>query len=264
MAKSKLYFLFLLLTLSICIQSCSKDDDTSDAFTYTDVENSFKAIEIKPGVQDITLKVGENLFYNFRVIFPDVDLTQKWPLILTLHGFSGGNADAHTFTDCYIEPGLADLDVIIISPNGNIGDDNWETLNNQDQLRILTDLSSRFWPIDLNKIVVTGYSNGGNGSWYYAETQPAIFSAAIPLASGYHILNNDGSGRKIDIPMYVIHGAQDGLFPLDTVQHWVDQTILAGTDLTFVVADSLGHYTPCDYESYFRDAATWLEEEVWQ
>ena len=141
MANSKLYFLFLLLALSICIHSCSKNDDTPDAFTYADVEDNFKTIEIKPGTQDIILEVGENLFYNFRVIFPDVDLTQKWPMVLTLHGFSGGDANAHTFTDCYVEPGLADLDVIIISPNGNIGDDNWETLNNQDQLRILTDLT---------------------------------------------------------------------------------------------------------------------------
>ena len=31
----------------------------------------------------------------------------------------------------------------------------------------------------------------------------------------------------------------------------------------FVVADGLGHYTPCDYVPYLKDAAIWLKEIVW-
>jgi predicted peptidase len=251
-------FSFLLL---VTILSCSKDDGPAPR-TYADIENDFKAIEIKPGTQDLTLKITDNISYSFRVIFPDVDLTLDWPLVLTLHGYAAGSPDAHKQTACYVEPGLAALDVIILSPNGGI--DDWETLGNNDQLRILTDLSRRLWPVDVSKVVVTGYSNGGNGSWYYAETQPSIFSAAIPLASGYQIVNLNGVGRKVNIPMYVIHGSEDDLFPLDTVQNWVNKSILAGSDITFVIAQGLGHYTPCDYTSYFQDAAAWLENEVWQ
>ena len=259
--KHKL-FSGLSVFLFIFILSCSKDEaPDSTPRTAADVENDFKAIEVKPGTQDITLKITEEISYNFRVIFPDVDLSDKWPMMLTLHGYSAGDPDAHTYTDCYVEPGLADLDMIIISPNGGI--DNWQTTSNQNQLQILTELSSKFWPVDIEKIVVSGYSNGGNGSWYLAETQPAIFCAAIPLASGYGILNPDGSARKIDIPMYVIHGEDDDLFPLDTVQYWVEQTNLAGSNIEFVIADTLGHYTPCEYVPYFKDAAAWLENEVW-
>jgi len=250
-----------VLLLFLTLLSCSKDEGPAPR-TYADIENDFSAIEVKAGTQDLTLKITENITYSFRVIFPDVDLNQDWPLILTLHGYSAGDPDAHKNTACYVEPGLAGLDVIILSPNG--GEYNWETLDNQDQLRILTDLASRLWPVDASKIVVTGYSNGGNGSWYYAETQPLFFSAAIPLASGYSIVNPDGSARKINIPMYVIHGSEDELFPLDTVQNWVNQTILAGSDIEFVIADGLGHYTPCAYTSYFQDAAAWLVNEVWQ
>ena len=252
-----------MLPLAGClaISSCSKDDGPAPR-TYADIEQDFAAFDIVPGTQDLTLKITEDITYSFRVIFPDVDLNQDWPLVLTLHGYSGGSPDAHTFTECYVEPGLADLDVIILSPNG--GEDNWETLANNDQLRILTELATRYWPVDVAKIVVTGYSNGGNGSWYYAETQPAVFSAAIPLAAGYSLIRPDGSGRKINIPVYAIHGSDDDLFPLDTVQNWVNKSILAGSDITFVVAEGLGHYTPCDYVSYFQDAAAWLENEVWQ
>lgn len=252
----------ICLLIVICTMiSCSSNEDMSTR-TYTDIENDFKEIDIVPGVQDLSLKINDDITYDFRVIFPDVDLTQDWPMVLTLHGYAAGDPDAHRQTACYVEPGLADLDAIIVSPNGGI--DDWETFGNQDKLRILTDLSSRLWPVDFTKIAITGYSNGGNGSWYYAETQPAIFSAAIPLAAGYAIVNADGSARKIDIPMYAIHGSEDDLFPLDTVQNWVQKSIAVGSDIEFVVAQGLGHYTPCEYIPYMQDAAAWLENEIWQ
>ena len=250
----------LPLLLILGALGCSKDDSPPDR-TFADVEKDFQAIEIKPGTQDLELKITEDVTYSFRVIFPDVDLSQDWPLILTLHGYSAGHPDAHKQTACYVEPGLEDMDVIILSPNG--GAEDWETLQNDDQLRILIQLSTQYWPVDISKIVVSGYSNGGNGSWYYAETQPGIFSAAIPLAAGYSIVKPDGTGRKINIPMYVIHGSEDDLFPLDTVQRWANLSIQAGSDITFVVAEGLGHYTPCEYVDYFKDAAAWLENEVW-
>ncbi|MBK8556750.1 MAG: hypothetical protein IPL65_13705 [Lewinellaceae bacterium] len=64
--------------------------------------------------------------------------------------------------------------------------------------------------------------------------------------------------------MYVIHGENDELFPLAETQSWVDQTIAAGSDITFVVAPGLTHYAPCDYVPYIQDAVTWLKDVVWQ
>lgn len=252
-------FIFSLVCLVLISVSCSEDE--SSFITSADIENAFQAFEVKVGTQDLELEVAEGVTYSFRVIFPAVDLTQNWPLVLTLHGASGGDPNAHTYTDCYVEPGLEDLDAIILSPNG--GASNWQTLGNNDKLRILTDLATRFWPVDISKIAITGYSNGGNGSWYYAETQPTFFSAAIPIAAGYVILNANGSARKVDIPIYAIHGENDELFPLDTVQYWAEQTALVGTDIEFVVAEGLGHTEPCNYEEYFKGAAEWLKNEIW-
>lgn len=108
----------------------------------------------------------------------------------------------------------------------------------------LVTLALKYWDIDPTKVVVLGYSNGGNGSWFYAETLPMLFSAGIPMASSYSTIGTDGQPRKIDIPLYVIHGENDELFPLAETQAWVNQSIEAGSFIEFVVAPGLTHNKP--------------------
>ena len=63
--------------------------------------------------------------------------------------------------------------------------------------------------------------------------------------------------------MYVIHGELDQLFPLEGMRRVTDVAIEAGTKLSFVIANGLDHYNSCMYVPYLKDAAMWLENEVW-
>ena len=181
---------------------------------------------------------------------------------MTLHGASNGHPDAHKNTNCYVSPGMEGVNAIILSPNS--GPTNWGTRENEDKLRILMDLSMRFWPINLNKIAVMGYSSGGNGTWLFCESQSQIFSAGIAMASGYNVFTPQNTVRVIPSPMYVIHGEKDELFQVDTVKYWVEQTQMAGSNIKFVIAPGLSHLTPCEYVPYLKEAAKWLKEEIWQ
>ncbi|GLR15829.1 dienelactone hydrolase family protein [Portibacter lacus] len=252
---SSLLFVFLIF-----LSSCKKEDPLPKVTDAT-IRADFQAISLDPGVQDIELEVAENVFYSFRVIVPDVDLSQDWPLIMAFHGASGGSADAHKTTDCYIEPGFQDLDAFIIHPNA--GQDEWYEISNQNKVQTLLRLSTEYWPIDFDKIAATGYSNGGNMSWLMAEVAFEAFTASIPIASSYDMSVTDSTSRKVTIPMYVIHGENDELFPIADTKKWVDESIAAGSDITFVQADSLTHFMPCDYVPYVQDAAMWLKE-LWQ
>lgn len=116
-------------------------------------------------------------------------------------------------------------------------------------------LMKEYWPIDQDKIAVTGYSNGGNASWHFAKFQPSTVSAAIPMASSYDVHEVDGSVRVWEVPLYVIHGENDELFAIDSTSAWVEATAESGSDITFVIAPDLGHYTPCEYVPYLEQAA---------
>jgi len=253
-------FSFLIL-LNGC-SSSSNDGSEPVGRTYEDIKTDFSQINFVTGNNDIILQNLSGNTWDFRVIMPDVDFTNnKRPLVLTLHGCASCvTTDAHKSTACYVEDGYAILDPIILSPNSH--QMQWFEFANQDQVLALIDLVTTFLPVDINKIVVEGYSDGGNAAWFFAETQSGIFSASVASASYYNTTNN-GVGRQIPIPMYVIHGENDELFPIADVQGWVQASIASGSDITFVTATGLTHPEPCNYVSYMQGAANWLLNTVW-
>ncbi len=265
-----LKFVLICSLILFSFLSCNKsgifdEPDIGDAGprTYEDIQDDFSNIDFNTGNNDISLENLKNGTWNFRVIMPDVDFTNnKRPLIITLHGCAacGDSPNAHKFTECLAETGFESLNAIIISPNSNAI--LWPTIDNNEQVLALVDLASTYLPVDTNKVVIHGYSDGGNGSWFFAETQSGIFSASIPMASQYNTTNN-GVGRKIPIPVYVIHGEDDALFPVENVENWVNASIDSGSDITMVIAPGLTHNEPCEYASYLQDAADWLVNHVW-
>ena len=203
------------------------------------------------------------VYWNFRVFVPsDASPANKRPLVMDLHGGSGNSSpNAHKGSSCYIKDGLAELNAFIISPNSGAGE--WYDIENQEQVMILLFLALENWNVDLNKTLVTGFSNGGNGSWLFAQFYSDFFSAAIPIASSYDPERQDGSIPKINTPLYVIHSDSDEVFPLSQTQGFVDKAVDAGSEVVFVVAEGLSHFNPCDYVTYIHDAATWLLNNIW-
>jgi predicted peptidase len=254
------YLLFLVVLIS-CL-SCSGDgepDLSSDSSrTVEDVREDFSKIVFSVGINDITLESNtDGVFWNFRVIVPEgANASNKVPLIMSLHGgVLNSNSESHKQSICWVEPGFEELGAYIIYPNSDQAV--WYGSHNSIQVEALVDLATSNFHINKNKVVVAGYSDGGNGSWYFAEAYPHIFSAAIAIASSY-----DPRGR-ITIPLYVIHGSADTLFPIERTESYVNESIAAGSDIQFIIADGLTHAQQCDYVTYLQDVVTWLETEVW-
>ena len=197
MKKSAFFYLSIFTLIVLSISNCKKDDDTPDlppVRTIEDVQTDFSALDISAGVHDETFEFLNGRTWNFRTVAPQVSGTQTYPLIIHLHGSAqSGAADAHKSTDCYVEPGFDNQDVFIISPNS--AGELWNSFRSQEMVVNLVLLARDLWPIDADKIVVTGYSDGGNGSWFFGETQPSLFSAAIPMATSYSTISTDGSVR---------------------------------------------------------------------
>lgn len=256
--------LVLLLTITT-ILSCSKNESapTPDPRTVEDIITDFQNLVVQPGINDFALEtLVKDTYWNFRVVAPaDATIDNLRPLVIDLHGASGGSPSAHKNTECYVETGLQTLNAFVISPNA--GFDEWYDSSNQQQILALVDLAKSNWFIDPNKVIITGYSNGGNGSWFYADYYPELFSAAIPMASSYDPERTSGEVPEITIPLYVIHGEDDELFPVEVTEGFVNKSRDAGSSIEFVVATGLGHLDVCDYASYLAEAATWVQTEVW-
>ena len=264
----------LLFTVFFLSISCGGSDDGPDPDpipdpvpeprTSQDVIDDFNALTINVGTNDLQLEsIVEGVFWNFRIIVPEgASSSNPRPLVVRLHGAAqSGSATAHQSTECLVEPAFEGKDVFILSPNSN--GVLWYEQAKIVQILALRDLVVTNLNVDPTKVVMTGYSDGGNGSWFYSQFYPDLISAAIPMATSYNTKRSNGDLIKIDVPLYVIHGSEDDLFPLDITQGFVDESIGAGSDITFVVADGLVHNDPCAYVDELKKAVVWLETEVW-
>lgn len=260
----------LIFACILLIVACSGDTPNDATFvqlpprTVADVTADFISLDIQPGVNDFSLEsLDRGIFWNFRVIAPsEASESNRRPLVLALHGASGGSATAHQNTSCYVEPGLAALDAFIISPNA--GAYQWYEGFNQNQVVALMDLARTYWFVDTSKVLVTGYSNGGNASWFFIDFFPQYFTASIAMASSYDPERADGSVPMYSIPLYVIHSNSDELFPVAQTESFVNKAVNAGSTVEFIVVDGLSHYNPCDYVTALQEAVTWVVTNVWE
>ena len=74
---------------------------------------------------------------------------------------------------------------------------------------LLDDLCDRY-PVDTNRLLVTGISLGGYGTWDLVSRYPGLFAAAIPVC-GAGDPNKAAAAAKT--PLWIFHGEHDGNVP---------------------------------------------------
>ena len=215
-------------------------------------EISFSKISSKPGIRNVTFTNDSGKRSKLRVKFPEKS-SKKIGLVIALH-WAGGGDTYKEFNDCLVLPSLENSNTIIVSPEGE--DQLWYSRNNIDKILAIVANSQKYWNVDPQKIAIMGYSNGGNGSWFFAENYPELFSAAIPMASSYPI------HKKIDVPLYVIHGAKDELFAVSKTKQWVTKTKTEGSNVTLIINKELSHFQGCAYGNDLKNAGEWLQK-IW-
>jgi predicted peptidase len=172
-----------------------------------------------------------------------------------LHGAKGANGTQKTLK-CLINPGLEDVSPLIIAPASEKGE--WWTNEDAGYVLGVIEAAKRDWPVRADRVVVTGYSNGGIGAWAYARLYPDTFSAAIPMAS------NDTIIGETTVPVFAIHGDLDEMFPVEPIQASIERLKKAGQDVTLSVRHRAKHMDPCKYEDELELAATWLTDKAWK
>jgi pimeloyl-ACP methyl ester carboxylesterase len=105
----------------------------------------------------------------------DYDPENEYALILSLHG---AGVEALRLVDCHAQKDWA----FVVAPTNRrrFGFD-WQDWGRLDALEVLN-LVKNAYPIDSNRMYLTGHSMGGHGTWHIALTHPDLFAAAAPLA----------------------------------------------------------------------------------
>jgi len=102
---------------------------------------------------------------------------------------------------------------------------------------LLDDLSARL-RVDEARVYVTGLSMGGFGTWALAAEYPDRFAAIAPICGRGE---PDTVERIKHLPVWVFHGADDEVVPLEASQSMVDALEACGGNVKFTVYPDTGH-----------------------
>jgi predicted peptidase len=214
--------------------------------------SEIKNFNLNKGDFEKSLVMSNNEFWNIHFSIPEIKEGTKVPLIIALHWAGGGDTYLE-YANCLALPAMKFLNAIIVSPSGDY--DHWVDAKNEQRLIAMIKLMKKHWPINAEQIIITGYSNGGIGSWYFARKYPKLFAAAIPMAAYY-------SSNKVNIPMYAIHGEKDELFNLQEAQSFIKKSEAKGSLIDLTILEGKSHYEACSYLESLNSALKKVEIQV--
>lgn len=164
----------------------------------------------------------------------------KWPVMVFLHG-SGERGDDLNLVKVHGPPKLVesrpDFPFILISPQCP-KDHSWFGEVQPHLLAQLLDGVLARFATDHQRVVVTGLSMGGFGSWMMTARYPNRFAAAVPICGGG---NPDDAPQLKSVPFWVFHGGKDTGVPLKLSEEMVAAVTSAGGSAKLTVYPEAGH-----------------------
>jgi predicted peptidase len=232
-------------------------------------------------IQRHTLTLPDGGGLRYAIAIPDgYDGSREVPLVLALH-FGWGEAlppnYGAVFLEILVEPALRELGAIIVAPNCPAR--SWVDDHSEAAVLALLDHVRGEYRIDPDRLVVTGFSLGGMGTWYFASRHAEMFSAAIPMASVPMIAISSEPGSAVQrfteagsvewppamlrLPTYVIHSRDDELISIGPVEAAAAELKALGADIELLAIDAgIGHHQTPRYVPYLTRTVAWIRE-VW-
>ena len=136
---------------------------------------------------------------------------QPRPLVLVLHpGGARGSYYGSVSMRQLFEPALRDWGAIIVAPDAPTR--SWATeLSDRAVMGLLGEIINQY-SIDRTRILVTGFSLGGRGTWFFATRHSDFFTAAIPIAGSPGAIATTAIG---DMPIHIVHSRDDDVVPFE-------------------------------------------------
>ncbi len=206
----------------------------------------------QPGVHEMELKLkgGERLLYSLSV--PNRTGEESAPLVIALH--YGGEVTPHYgmhFLRDFALPAFGRLNGYIAAPDcPGMG---WTDPESETAVLALLDHALSEWPVDADRVVITGFSMGGIGAWFMAARHPDRFAAAIPVA-----------GRPVGepdpgVPVCAVHSRQDTVVDAGPAERAIEALKARGGIAEIILVSGPTHYQTPRFVQPTIEAVDWLK-----
>ena len=182
----------------------------------------------------------------YRLFIPEQGTgktSPPYPLLLALHGAGERGTDNARQLSEWPQPlvfisytNQSRFPLILVAPQcpeGTVWGGDVQT-----QLFGLIDSLVGEFPIDTNRIYVTGLSMGGFASWDLPTARPSLFAASVPIAGGGI---PEDAGRLLHLPVWNFHAATDGVVSVDFSRSMVDAMRRSGGHTIYTEYADGGH-----------------------
>ncbi|MCC6740854.1 MAG: PDZ domain-containing protein [Planctomycetia bacterium] len=207
--------------------------------------------EGKAGLVTKSVELGKDLTLEVAIRVPEgYDPAKPHPVLVNMHG---GVSRAEPIPVDQLGEGMAgmlsmldeaDLKPIEILPQG-CAKCLWWTETGMAMVLGSVRLAATDCNVDMDRVFVTGFSDGGSGSWFYGAVNPTPFAGMIPL-NGSPLVAEMG-GFEIHLanyrnrPVFACSNADDPLYPASIVQPVMDRIRALKAPLEFTMYETGGH-----------------------
>jgi phospholipase/carboxylesterase len=182
---------------------------------------------------------------------------RAWPLVMALHGGSG---NGRGFLWSWLRDARS-RGAILLAPTATGG--TWALMGGDTDTpnlaRILASVQAR-WNIDPARMLLTGMSDGGTFCYVTGLESTSPFTHLAPVAATFHPLMAEmaDADRLRGLPVYLVHGRLDWMFPVEVARQTQQALSAAGADVTYRELEDLSHCYPREMNAAILN---WLRGE---
>jgi phospholipase/carboxylesterase len=168
---------------------------------------------------------------------------RAWPLVMALHGGSG---TGRQFLWSWLRDARS-RGAILAAPTSVGG--TWtltgEDVDTPNIVRVLDFIRSN-WAVDPARLLLTGMSDGGTFTYVSGLDAGSPFTHLAPVSAAFHPLLAEmiDADRLRGLPIHIVHGALDWMFPAAMAREAQRTLAAAGADVTYREIDDLSHTYP--------------------
>lgn len=167
--------------------------------------------------------------------------TQRWPVIVFLHGLGEGGSDATSNLGVGLGPAIAKrastFPFIVIFPQSDTGYWNADSAAAQDAIAALHDVK-KYYRVDEDRVYLTGLSTGGYGTWVIGAKNRSEFAGLVPMCA---FSARDSVPQLLNIPIWAFHNSGDMFVLAAGTSGMVSEINKHGGSAKYTEYGALGH-----------------------
>ncbi len=198
---------------------------------------------------------NQKLLYN--ILIPDKSCKkEQYPLVLFLHGAGERGSDNETpilhIKNLFLDKeNKKNFPAFVIAPqcpkDQRWVEVSWKLKKHTQPMQVSKPLGLTMeliksliekYPIDTNRIYITGLSMGGFGTWDAISRYPDYFAAAIPICGGG---DENNASKIVNTPIWAFHGDNDKAVNVSRTRNMINAMKQQGGNPKYTEYKGVGH-----------------------